>query len=189
MKRKNSGMHQYLMVRGVSGLVSVAAALLVWACPTAAGVKQAVEIAAIYLAQPTIGEVDVTPSLNVHIKGLKATQMMLSENPLVTGRLSWKGNVNVDAQGNGVGAGTGTFEVGTWALSSGVPVFTPSPLSGQWETKFEIKGNLNGPYTVKVIGHGVAGEVEGMQFIFEARWISTGVDAYSGEILNPHAKK
>ena len=57
-----------------------------------------------------------------------------------------------------------------------------------WVTKWEIKGNPNSFYEGKVMGHGVAGEVEGMQFDLAAKG-GGGVDYYSGPVLDPHAKK
>jgi len=44
--------------------------------------------------------------------------MMVSANPLLTGRLTWVGDWNGDAELNGVGAGTGVFEVGTHPRSA-----------------------------------------------------------------------
>ena len=69
-----------------------------------------------------------------------------------------------------------------------MPVFAPSPNGGRWVTKWEGKGNPNGSYEVKVIGHGIAGEVEGMQFGLAAQG-GGGVDNYSGQLLDPHAEK
>ncbi len=163
------------------------AALLVWAGPVTAGEKQAVEITGQYLAIDW-GQTSVTPSGNVHVVGLSATVMMVSDNPLVTGRLTWVGIWNGDAELNGGGSGTGLFEVGTWDLSSGVPVFTPSPTGALWVTKWEMRGNPNGPYEGKVMGHGIAGEVEGMQFDL-AGLGGAGVDNYSGEVLDPQAEE
>ena len=169
-----------------SMLAAVSAASLVWAWPATAGEKQTVEIMAQYIAV-NWGQASATPSGNIHVKGMGATAMMMSANPLVTGRLAWVGDWNGDAELNGGGAGTGVFEVGTWDRSSGVPVFIPSPTGGQWVTKWEMKGNPNGTYEGKVMGHGVAGEVEGMQFDLAGQG-GGGVDYYSGQLLDPHAK-
>ena len=165
---------------------AVLAALLVWAWPATAGEKQTVEIVATYLASDW-GQASVTPSGNIHIKDMGATCMMVSDNPLVTGRLVWVGNANGDAELNAVGAGTGVFEVGTWDLSNPQqPVFTPSPAGGLWVTKWEMKGQFPVNYEGKVMGHGVAGEVEGMQFDLAGQG-GGGVDYYSGELLDPQA--
>ena len=161
------------------------AALLLWAWPATAGEKQAASVVGTYLGLD-LGQASQTPSGNMHLKDVVAVVMMISDNPLVNGRLTWTGNINTDAQGNGVGSGTGVFEVGTWDFISGAPVFTAS--EGLWVTKWEFKGNMFGPYTVKVIAHGVAGEVEGMQFDFAAQG-GGGIDYYSGSILDPHATK
>jgi len=72
------------------------AALLVWAGPATTGEKQTVEITGVYLAIDW-GQASVTPSGNVHVDGLSATVMMVSDNPLVTGRLTWAGKWNGDA--------------------------------------------------------------------------------------------
>lgn len=47
---------------------------------------------------------------------------------------------------------------------------------------------LAGQYTGKVIGHGVAGEVEGMLVSAEFHG-SGGVDYYTAQLLDPHAMK
>jgi hypothetical protein len=165
------------------------AALLVWAWPALAGVKHAVEAVAIYLSLDP-GEARATPSGNVHVKDMGAVCMMVSENPLFAGRLTWTGNFEGDAQMNGAGSGTGVFEVGTWDLSSDVPVFIPSSTGGRWVTKWEARGSLSGlGYVGKVVGHGIAGEVEGMQFDVELVGGITGADYYSGQLLNPQAEK
>ena len=172
----------------LAGFCFVAAALMFGASPAGAGEKQAVEAVAVYLAPPESQEVKVTPSGNVHLKGEQAFAAMFSQNELINGLLTWEGNGNLDDKLDGNGGGTGILQVGTWAgIDSGKPVFTPS--GNVWRTKWEFKGNLNGPYTVRVIGHGLTGEVEGMQFKFEAQWVDIGVEHYVGEILDPAAKK
>jgi hypothetical protein len=171
-----------------STLAAIPVALLVLAWPVTAGVKQTVEATGIYLAID-MGQASQTPSGNIHVKNISAVVMMESANPLLNGRLTWVGDWNGDAQLNGGGQGTGVFEVGTWAgdLSSGL-VFTPSASGGTWVTKWEVKGNPAGPYAGKVTGHGVAGEVEGMQFD-AALTGGAGVDDYSVQLLDPHAQK
>jgi hypothetical protein len=170
------------------GMLAVMAALLLWAWPATAGEKQSVNAVATYLSFD-FGQTSVTPSGNIHLNSMGAVCMVLSANPLATGRLTWVGDFEGDAQLNGSGAGTGIFEVGTWDFSSGVPVFESSPAGGLWVTKWETRGSLAGlGYAGKVVGHGVAGEVEGMQenLDFEG---GGGPDQYTGWLLDPHAKK
>ena len=69
-----------------------------------------------------------------------------------------------------------------------MPVFIPSPTGGLWVTKWEMRGNPTGFYEGKVMGHGIAGEVEGMQFDLAGQG-GGGVDSYSGEILDPQAEE
>ncbi len=167
--------------------VAVLAALLVWAWPATAGEQQPVAIVGQYLAMD-FGQASVTPSGNIHLHGAGAVVMMMSENPLVTGRLTWVGDWLGDPELNGAGSGTGVFEVGTWDLSSGAPVFVPSPTGGRWVTKWEIRGNPNTFYEGKVMARGVAGEVEGMLLNLAAEG-GGGVDYYSGDLLDPLASE
>lgn len=170
------------------GLLAGLAALLVWARPATAGEKQSVEAVAYYLSFDT-GLTTVTPSGNIHFRGMRAVCMVVSNNRLVNGRITWEGNFEGDEELNGAGSGTGIFEVGTWDLSAGSPVFTPSPAGGLWVTKWEARGSLAGlGYAGKVVGHGIAGEVEGMQDSFYFHGGGT-TDYYTGQILDPHAKK
>jgi len=104
---------------------------------------------------------------------------------LFNGRLTWVGDWNGDAQLNGSGQGTGVFEVGTWDSSG---AFTPSPSGGTWVTKWEVFVNPAGHYTGKVIGHGVAGEVDGMQFDAALAWTGPGVEDYTIQFLDPHGQ-
>jgi hypothetical protein len=143
--------------------------------------KQVIQITAQYLAAPILGEPRKTPNLKMQIDILEAIVAMVSENPLVTGLLTYTGQLNVDSEGNGVGGGTGLLTV--------IDGDTQAPTGGLWRTKWEFKGNMNGPYTVKVIGHGIAGEVEGMQFSAVATWVEPGLEHYEGQLLNPKAPK
>lgn len=162
------------------------ATLLVFALPAVAGEKQEVFCTGEGLAFDP-GQTTVTPSGRVHLRGMGSEAKMESANPLFTGRLTWVGNFNGDATLTGVGSGTGVFEIGTWDSSTAPPVFTPSPAGGVYVTKWEGRGNPLGPYEIKIIGHGIAGEVEGMQFNV------TGVGSlfltyYNGQLLDPHHK-
>jgi len=51
-----------------------------------------------------------------------------------------------------------------------------------------MKGNPTGSYEGKVMGHGIAGEVEGMQFDLAGQG-GAGVDDYSGQLLDPQAEE
>ncbi len=165
------------------------AVVLVWAGPSIAGVKQTFTGGSWYLAL-NLGEWSVTPSGNIHVRGMGGVEMWVADNALPTGRLTFEGNGNYDAQLNGVGSGTGVLEVGTWAVVDDVPVFTASPTGGQWVVQWEAKGNLFGPLEVKFVGHGVAGEVEGMQFVLTGQRSQGAPSALgSGEILDPHEQK
>ena len=169
------------------GLATLAVCALAVTGPAGVGQKQSVEAVAYYLAFD-FGEGSVTPSGNIHISNMAAVCMVTSDNPLFNGRLTWVGNFNGDAELNGAGSGTGILEVGTWDLSSGAPVFIPSPTGGLWVTRWEAKGSLAGlGYTGKVVGHGVAGEVEAMLDTAEFQGDGTA-DYYRAQILDPHAK-
>ncbi len=116
--------------------------------------------------------------------------MAVSSNPLVNGRITTEGNFEGDAELNGSGSGPGLFEVGTWDLSSGSPVFTPSPAGGLWVTTWELRGSMAGlGYVGRVVAHGIAGEVEGMQATSYFQGGGGSTDYYTGQILDPHAKK
>lgn len=161
--------------------------LLSWAWPVVGGVKQDVYCTGVPTAF-TLGEMRVTPGGAVHIKGLSAVYMVLSDNPLLAGRLTVTGNFNGDLSLYGVSSGSAIFEVGTWDESA---VFTPSAAGGLWEGRWEHMGILGGAITRhKAVGHGVAGEVEGMVYAVEGQmvWDETFemyVTAYSGWLLDP----
>jgi hypothetical protein len=168
-------------------MLAAAAALVVWAWPVNAGEKQTVEGVGTYIGFNP-GQTRATPSGNLHITGMEAEAVVVTDNPLLSGRLTWVGIWNSDAELNGGGSGNGVLEVGTWEFTTGGPVFTPSPTGGKWVTKWEMKGNLNGPYEGKVIMHGIAGEVDGMQYDSDVEG-GGGFDYYTGQLLDPHAKK
>ena len=69
--------------------------LLSWAWPVAAGEKQNIQSIAVPMGF-TMGEMRVTPEGTVHIQGLSAVYMMLSDNPLTAGQLTVTGNFNGD---------------------------------------------------------------------------------------------
>lgn len=161
--------------------------LLSWIWPVAGGVKQDIQCTGVPLAF-TLGEMRVTPGGTVHIKGLSAVYMVLSDHPLVTGRLTVTGNFNGDLSLCGVSSGSAIFELGTWDESA---VFTPSAAGGRWEARWEHRGILGGAITQhKAVGRGVAGEVQGMVYAVEGEtvWDETFemyVTAYSGWLLDP----
>jgi hypothetical protein len=169
-------------------------ALLSWAWPAAGGQKQAIQSIAVAVGGSS-GEASVTPGGTVHIRGLSAVYMVLSGNPLTAGRLTVTGNFNGDLSMDGAGSGSGTFEIGTWDLSSGVPVFVASAAGGYFQTRWEVKGVLGGAGSLKGVGHGVAGEAEGMTFVFEGEtnvWdseLQTYVTKYTGWLLDPKSEK
>ncbi len=112
----------------------------------------------------------------------------MADDPLLTGRFTHEGDCNGDAQRNGVWSGTGVYKIGTWDLSGAVPVFVPSPPGGKWAVKWEARMNLDGSAEDKFGGHGIAEEVEGMQFDLAGRWQGPA-GGYEGQILDPHAQE
>ena len=188
MKAFINGLRQGRIARW-SRWAAMLTVLLVWASPTAAGVKWDAEIDGFFY-DGVPGQWSVTPSGNIHIDGMLTVVRMISDNPLLNGRLTWVGNINADAEFNGVGSGTGVFEVGTWEFNSESEEweFTADQKNSIWVTKWEAGGNLLVSYEVKVIGHGIAGEVEGMQFSVIALG-GGGVESYIGQLLDPHAQK
>ncbi len=164
--------------------------LLSWAWPAAGGQKQSIQSIGIPLGF-TMGEMRVTPGGTIHIEGLGAVYMMLSDNPLTAGRLTVTGNFNGDLSLYGAGSGPVIFDVGTWDFSSGTPVFKASAAGGRWAGRWEHKGILGGAITQhKGVGQGIAGEVLGMVYAVEGQtvWDETFdmyVTAYSGWLLDP----
>ncbi len=163
----------------LAGLVLVS-----WAWPVAGGEKQTVQSVAMAVGY-TPGEMNVTPGGTIHIEGFSVVYMVLSDNPLTNGRLTVTGNFNGDISLNGVGSGSSSFEVGTWDLSSGAPVFTASAAGSRWASRWESKGILGGAGTIKAVGHGIAGEVEGMVYVVEGQAAPDGSAAYTGWLLDP----
>jgi hypothetical protein len=158
--------------------------LLSWAGPVSGGEKQAVQSVAIAVGY-TPGKMSVTPGGTIHVEGFTVVYMVLSANPLTNGRLTVTGNFNGDLTLDGVGSGHSSFEVGTWDLSSEVPAFTPSAAGGCWASKWESKGILGGEGAIHALGHGIAGEVEGMIYAVVGQADPDGVAAYTGWLLDP----
>ncbi len=165
-------------------------ALLSWVWPAAGGQKQNLQSIGVSMGF-TMGEMRVTPGGTILIEGLSAVYMMLSDNPLTAGRLTVTGNFNGDSSLYGVSSGSAIFEVGVWDLSSGAPVFKASAAGSQWAGRWELKGILGGAITQhKAVGHGIAGEVQGMVYAVEGQtvWdegLKMYVTAYSGWLLDP----
>ena len=169
------------------GMLAPLAALVLWASPVAASQKVPVSNLAITIDY-TPGQTHVSANGNVHVKGLQVVYMLLGENPLVVGRLTVTGNFNGDADLNGVGSGSSVLEVGSWDFSLGYPVFVPSPEGGRFEARWESQGNLQGASTVWAVGHGVAGEVEGMTYSVVGEAGDPLSAVYTGWLLDPHAR-
>jgi hypothetical protein len=170
------------------GVLASLAALLVWGQPAVGGEKQDIQFTA-YVLGAEVGSQSITPSGNTGIEYTSVLNMVVSENPLLNGRLIWQGAINTNAKQVSTGSGTGVFEVGTWDLSGPTPVFTPSKDGGVYVTKWEFRNSAAGPYHLKVVGHGVAGEVEGLQFVAEAQGYNIYVDVCIGQLLDPKAEK
>jgi hypothetical protein len=163
-------------------------AALVLAGPLIAGDTQSVTATATTLSMD-FGEWHQAANGNVHIRGLKLVYIFEGSSPLISGRLTSVGDFNGDSDLNGVASGTSTLELGSWDFSSGEPVFIPSPEGGLFVDHWEIKGNASGPYTGKAVGHGLAGEVQGMQYNVQFQGSDTFTAYYGGLLLNPHSKK
>jgi hypothetical protein len=140
--------------------------MLSWALPVTGGEKQLIQCVAIAVGGSP-GEIKVTPGGTVHIKGLGAVYMMLSDNPLINGRLTVTGNFNGDLELNGVASGSGLFEIGTWDLSSGMPVFEAAADGAYYTSRWEFKGLLAAEGSLKAVGHGIAGAVDGLVYVVE----------------------
>lgn len=163
--------------------------VLSWALPVASAEKQPIQSVAIAVGG-TPGEMRVTPGGTVHIKGLGAVYMMLSDNPLITGRLTVTGNFNGDIYLNGVASGSGLFEVGTWDLSSGTPDFKAAADGAYYTSRWVFKGFLAAEGSLKAVGHGIAGSVEGLVYsaVGTTAWddvLGMYTTTWSGWLLDP----
>ncbi len=173
----------------LAGLALVSAA---W--PVAGGEKQNIQCIAVPMGF-TMEEMRVTPGGTVRVEGLGAVYMMLSDNPLTAGRLTVTGNFNGDLSLYGVSSGSAIFEVGTWDFSSETPVFKASAAGGRWAGRWEHMGILGGAITQhKGVGHGIAGEVQGMVYAVEGLTVwdepsKAYMTVYSGWLLDPNSEK
>jgi hypothetical protein len=158
-----------------------------WAVPAGAANKTVCQETAIPLALLDPGQV-THPDGNTHIRGMTIMQIESSDDPRVEGRATVVMDLQIKANGDVVIHGTVYKEVGVWDLDgpSG-PQFTPS--GGVWVGIVEAKGNMAGTLTAVGTLHGIAGEVEGLQYTFEGGGPTFGVDVYTVRVLDPHAKK
>lgn len=171
-------------------LTIVAAALLFWTLPASAGEKVAVQTTSITIALLDPGQTAQTPGGIVQVRGLSVLNMMVSENPLVNGLETATLDGHMDAEGNGVFQITWTVVVGTWDLSSGTPIFTPSPDGGVWKGTGLIWGNFYGRAEGNAVAHGTAGAVKGMTVVKQGvRETFTSPSVWTGWLLDPHAGK
>ncbi len=187
---KNKTLINHWTARAAGSLFTTGwtAAVLLSAGPVLAGEKLAVTDLATTISMDN-GQRQVSANGNVHLHGMKAVYILEANTPLLSGRLTIVGDFNGDADLNGFGAGTATLEVGTWDFSSGKPVFIPSPTGGMFVDHWQLKGNVLGPYTLSAVGHGIAGEVDGMQYNVEAEAPNAFTAFYVGFLLDPHAKQ
>ncbi|MHC1764643.1 MAG: hypothetical protein AB9869_10090 [Verrucomicrobiia bacterium] len=185
---KSLGFNQLRTTTWCYGALAVLAALLVWPRPALAGNREAVAVE--LTGYDGMREIVTTPSGNIHMY-LEVWNVVTSENPLLNGRWFYKGHQNLDADGytsGWSGGGTGVLEVGTWALKNGKWVFTPSPGGGVWESVWHGTRPAGGVPEVRIIAHGVAGEVKGMQLtLVSVDWQHSTVCI--GELLDPKAGK
>lgn len=117
----------------------------------------------------------------LHITTVAPAVLLNSDNELIGGMLTWKGDFTEDAEGNFVGSGTGEI--------------TPFA-GGKWVTHFEVRGNLATSYKGKVLSHGVEGAVEGMVTVMEFEGapgsyggLDTIVETYTGLLVKPKGGK
>lgn len=163
------------------------AALLAWASPADAGLKAVCQETAIPIGILDLGAV-TSPDGNTHIRGMTIVQIELADDPRVQGRATVVMDLQIKPSGDVVLHGTVFKEVGTWDLSDPAnPQFTPS--GGVWVGIVEAKGNMAGNLTSAGTLHGVAGEVEGLQYKFEGGGPTSGVNLYTVRVLDPDAKK
>ena len=183
---------------GWSLLPLFAAAVLAWAIPVNAGVKKTAQVLDIPLSIE-LGDW-TSPGGNIHVRGMKAVTIHLSDERLVNGRMSWVGDVNADAEGNGVLTATWTHEVGTWTgieayladpVNNPAPVFTPAPDGGVFVGVLKFKVNIltfSGQIQ-SCTAHGIGGQAEGIQAKVEGGTLPNGLGLYTAQLLDPQEKK
>jgi len=173
------------------GLLACFSPLLLWAPLASAGEWQTADIQATMVGF-TQGEWAPTPSGNLRITEVRQVLMFKSKNSLFTGRFTWVGDANVDAELNGVAVCKNTFEVGMWDQDpdSGEWLFTPSAEGGMFVGVVLATGNLLGPFELKGEAHGIAGELEGLNIRIEGQGDSLFAEqSYRVEYLDPKTKR
>lgn len=179
------------LATGFTAMMASLVALLLWGPPANAGQRQIAEITAT-MVEFSPGESAPTPSGNLRITGVaQVLRFEVTAPPLTkalfTGRFTWEGNANVDAELNGVAICKNTFEVGTWSEDG---EFTPSPDGGMFVGVALATGNLLGPFEVKGEAHGIAGELKGLNIRIEGQGDSLFAEQhYTIEFLDPKARK
>lgn len=182
------------LATGFAAMMASLVALLLWGPPANAGQRQLAEITAT-MVEFSPGESAPTPSGNLRITGVAQVLRFEVTDPLAdsltkalfTGRFTWEGNANVDAELNGVAICKNIFEVGTWSEDS---EFTPSPDGGMFVGVALATGNLLGPFELKGEAHGIAGELKGLNIRIEGQGDSLFAEQhYTIEFLDPKAKK
>ena len=168
------------------GVLAGLAAFVLWVLPCSAAHKQVAEIQA-FAVGGDMGEWAATPSGNIRVTGMGEVLMFLSSDPLFTGRFTWVGNANANADLDGLANCKNTFEVGTWDQDpiSGEWVFTPSPAGGLFLGTAQATGNLFGPFEIKGEAHGVAGELKGLTLHIRGEGADLYVQHYTVEYLDP----
>jgi hypothetical protein len=128
------------------------------------------------------------PDGNTHIRGMTIVQAELAADPRVEGRATVVMDLQIKANGDVTIQGVVFKEVGTWDLNDpSNPQFTPS--GGVWVGIVEAKGNMTGNLTSTGVLHGIAGEVEGLQYKVEGGGPTSGISSYTIRVLDPQAKK
>lgn len=168
-------------------LFVLTAALLAWASPANAGLKTTCQETAIPIGLLDPGTVTF-PDGNTHIRGMTIVQAELANDPRVVGRATVVMDLQIKPNGDVTLHGTIFKEVGTWDLSDPAnPQFTPT--GGVWVGIVEAKGNMVGTLTATGVLHGIAGDVEGLQYKFEGGGPTSGISVYTVRVMDPHAKK
>lgn len=113
------------------------------------------------------------PDGNVHVRGRVTQYLETSDCAPLAGVVTSAMNANWDARFSGPMWGSGRQE-------------TPYGGGGVWEGTWQGQLNPDGSYTYQAGNRGVAGSVQGLHFVLNARFDpSTGVTSWSATILDP----